>query len=158
MYQIKVNNNQTTHTIDPKQIDWDLLEIKDGVFHIIKEQNSYTVVVLDADYESKTFKIRIGSTVYDLELKDQFDLLAERLGLSTANAKKSNVIKAPMPGLVLDILVEEGAEVKKGDSILILEAMKMENVIKASGDGLIAEIKVEKGMAVEKNQVLVGLG
>ncbi|MCH2043115.1 MAG: acetyl-CoA carboxylase biotin carboxyl carrier protein subunit [Saprospiraceae bacterium] len=157
MYQIKVNN-QTTYNIDPKQINWDILGIKEGVFHIIKDQNSYTAVVLDVDYETKQFKIRVGSSVYDLELKDQFDLLAERLGLSTANAKKSNAIKAPMPGLVLDILVEEGAEVKKGDSILILEAMKMENVIKAAADGIIGAIKVEKGTAVEKNQVLVSLG
>ena len=70
-------------------------------------------------------------------------------------AAKVNEIKAPMPGLVLDIRVAEGDEVKKGDSILVLEAMKMENIIKSPTDGIIKKINVKKGIAVEKNQVLI---
>ena len=68
---------------------------------------------------------------------------------------KLNEIKAPMPGLVVRITVEEGAEVKKGDSLLVLEAMKMENVIKAPGDAVVGKIKVNAGQAVEKNQLLI---
>lgn len=64
-------------------------------------------------------------------------------------------IKAPMPGLILDILVKPGQELVKGDAILILEAMKMENVIKAEGNGVVKEVLLEKGAAVEKNQVII---
>jgi biotin carboxyl carrier protein len=68
---------------------------------------------------------------------------------------KVNEIKAPMPGLVLDIIAEVGQEVNEGDNILILEAMKMENNIKSPTTGVIKEIKCEKGAAVEKNEVLI---
>jgi len=64
-------------------------------------------------------------------------------------------VKAPMPGLVLDILVEPGQSVQKGDNLLILEAMKMENIIKASGSGVVKNIPVHKKDAVEKNQLLI---
>jgi biotin carboxyl carrier protein len=71
------------------------------------------------------------------------------------NASKVNEIKAPMPGLVLDVRVSEGEAVKKGDAIIVLEAMKMENIIKSPTDGIIKKISVKKGVAVEKNQVLI---
>jgi biotin carboxyl carrier protein len=84
--------------------------------------------------------------------------LLKSLGFDDLNAKKVNEIKAPMPGLVLDVRVSEGDTVKKGDAILVLEAMKMENIIKSPTDGIIKKINVKKGVAVEKNQVLINFG
>ncbi|MCL4145650.1 UNVERIFIED_CONTAM: hypothetical protein GTU68_019273 [Idotea baltica] len=60
-----------------------------------------------------------------------------------------------MPGLILDILVEVGQTIQKGDQLMILEAMKMENVLKAPGEGSISSIEVSQGDSVEKNQVLI---
>ena len=60
-----------------------------------------------------------------------------------------------MPGLILEIKVQPGQEVKKGDPIMILEAMKMENILKSPGDGVVREIKVAVKQNVEKNQVLI---
>lgn len=60
-----------------------------------------------------------------------------------------------MPGMVLNILVTEGQEVKKGDALIILEAMKMENILKSPTDGTIKKIAITKGFAVEKNQLLI---
>ena len=60
-----------------------------------------------------------------------------------------------MPGLVLDILVEPGQTIHKGEAVLILEAMKMENIIKSPVDGTIKSIGINKGNAVEKNEILV---
>jgi biotin carboxyl carrier protein len=60
-----------------------------------------------------------------------------------------------MPGLVLSILVKEGDEVKKGDNLLVLEAMKMENIIKSPADVTIKFIKIKPSDKVEKNQVLI---
>jgi biotin carboxyl carrier protein len=77
------------------------------------------------------------------------------LGLDNIAAKKINDIKAPMPGMVLNILVGEGQQVKKGDSLLVLEAMKMENVLKSPTDGMIKKVVAIKGTAVEKNQLLI---
>ncbi len=79
------------------------------------------------------------------------------MGIDITAGKKVNYIKAPMPGLVLNVAVAEGQAIKKGDPILVLEAMKMENVIKAPADGAIRKISVNKGDKVEKNQVMVSL-
>jgi biotin carboxyl carrier protein len=62
-----------------------------------------------------------------------------------------------MPGLVLNVMVEEGQKIKKGDAILVLEAMKMENILKATSEGEVKKILVKKGDKIEKNQVLVSL-
>ena len=71
-------------------------------------------------------------------------------------AKKGSAeLRAPMPGLLLNVLVSEGDTVKKGDVIFILEAMKMENALKAMQDGIVKEICVKKGQTVEKNQLLI---
>ena len=77
------------------------------------------------------------------------------MGLDNLAVKKVNDVKAPMPGMVLNILVKEGDEVKKGDALIILEAMKMENILKSPSDGHIKKIAINKGVAVEKNQILI---
>lgn len=155
MYKVTVNEQD--YELDPKLFNWDVVEVRDGYFHILHDHKSYTAVVLSADFKAKTFEIRINSHVFELSAKDRFDLLAEQLGFSDMRSSKVNEIKAPMPGLVLEVLAEAGQEVQKGESVLILEAMKMENVIKAGGDGVIKAIRVEKGQAVEKNQVMIEL-
>jgi biotin carboxyl carrier protein len=66
-----------------------------------------------------------------------------------------NEIKAPMPGLILKVLVGAGDTVAKGDNLLVVEAMKMENIIKAPGDGVVSAILTQAGDKVEKNQVLI---
>jgi biotin carboxyl carrier protein len=81
--------------------------------------------------------------------------LLHSLGLDSLASKKVNDIKAPMPGMVLNILVTEGQEVKKGDGLIVLEAMKMENILKSPTDGVIKKIAITKGVAVEKNQLLI---
>ena len=60
-----------------------------------------------------------------------------------------------MPGLVLSIMVEPGDSVKKGEGVMVLEAMKMENIIRTPADGIVKSIDVKKSDAVEKNQVLI---
>ncbi|MFT5646216.1 MAG: biotin carboxyl carrier protein [Aureispira sp.] len=155
MYESNVNENYKL-MVDPNNLNWDLLEIKDGKFHILQDNQSFNATVLEADYETKTFSIKINKNVYTVNLKDKFDLLVEKLGFFNMTVQKVNNIKAPMPGLVLDVLVQVGDVVAKGDSVLILEAMKMENVIKAEGDAVVKNIEITKGTPVEKNQILVG--
>lgn len=154
MYESNVNENYKL-MVDPNNLDWDLLEIKDGKFHILQDNQSFNATILEANYETKTFSIKINKNVYTVNLKDKFDLLVEKLGFANMTVQKVNNIKAPMPGLVLDILVQAGDIVVKGESVLILEAMKMENVIKAEGDAVVKSIEIAKGTPVEKNQILV---
>jgi biotin carboxyl carrier protein len=101
--------------------------------------------------------LRINGKDFDVQLRDRYDDLLHELGLDTITAAKISDLKAPMPGLVVDILVQENSVVKKGDTLVILEAMKMENSLKATADTIVKKVLVKKGQAVEKNEVLVQL-
>jgi biotin carboxyl carrier protein len=142
-------------TIDGKAFEWDVLEVKEGSFHILRDSKSYLLEVIKADHNEKAFTVSVNGNKYQLSVKDKFDELLKSLGMDSMKSSKVNEIKAPMPGLVLDIRVSEGDEVKKGDAILVLEAMKMENILKSPSDGKVKKINVKKGQAVEKNQVMI---
>ena len=75
----------------------------------------------------------------------------------TATTTSGTTITSPMPGTILDVKVNVGDKVKFGQTLAILEAMKMENDIPATADGEVAEIKVKKGDAVETDSVLIVL-
>ena len=142
-------------TIDDKEIELDIIENSKGSFHAIRENKSYSIEVVNADFNKKEFEIRVNQQIYVLSAKDQFDELLEKLGMDTLSSGAVEDLYAPMPGLVLEILVKPGEEVKKGDSLLVLEAMKMENNIKSPADGVVKSIEIEKGQAVEKGQDLI---
>lgn len=165
MYQIKVDNTNEYQIelekaglkLNGEIVEWDMSKVHDGTFHIIRNGRSFNVQVVKADREAKAFVIRVNGNDHVVSAKDRFDLLLGKLGMTNLASAQVKDIKAPMPGLVLQIIAEPGKEVKKGDQVLILEAMKMENVLKAPGDGVVKAIKVKQGDAVEKNQVLVEL-
>ncbi|MEI6816755.1 MAG: biotin/lipoyl-containing protein [Bacteroidota bacterium] len=165
-YKVKINDADLEHqvsfddvaktiTMDDKKSEWDVVVIKPGIFHIIKDSKSYNAEVMEADYSTKSFLIRINGNNYSVVVKDRFDGLLHDLGMDVLASNKKEDLKAPMPGLVLDVRVSEGQQIGKNDAILVLEAMKMENILKAASDGIIKKILVKKGDKVEKNQVLV---
>lgn len=142
--------------VNNQPFEWDLVKIADGYFHIVHGNKSYKAELVKADAAAKTFQIKVNGTIYPVSIKDKFDLLLEKMGMNNNTAGKVNVIKAPMPGLIIDLKVKAGDAVKTGDALLILEAMKMENIIKSPGDGTVKTVHVKKGDSVEKNQVLIG--
>ena len=163
MYKIKVNN---THDFkfEKKDNDWllndaaisfDMIENTKTSFHILKDNRSYNAEIVNHNAAEKTMQIKINQTIYSVSVKDKYDELLHQLGLDKIMVNKLSNIKAPMPGMVLNILVTDGAEVKKGDALIVLEAMKMENILKAPADAKVKSIAVKKGMAVEKGQVLI---
>jgi len=162
MYKASVNkknfeiiNREQQLSIDGSPLDWDIVKISDGHFHILVKNKSYRAEVVKADAATKTFVLKINGKVYSVELKDKFDLLLEKMGMNNGAAGKANNVKAPMPGLIVDLHVKEGDSVNPGDALLILEAMKMENLIKASAQSVVKSVRVKKGDSVEKNQVLI---
>ncbi len=142
-------------SINGTPLEWDILEVRNNIFHILFQNRSYNAEVLEADYQTKSFLLKINRNQYLVNVKDRFDILLEQLGMANAGSAKVNDLKAPMPGLIVSIQVQVGDSIKKGDSLLILEAMKMENVLKATGEGKIKSIKVNPRQNVEKNQVLI---
>jgi biotin carboxyl carrier protein len=141
--------------VDGEHLPADWTEIRPGVFHVLHGTRSLTVEVRAADYVTKTFTLRVNGTEYAVQLKDRFDQLLDQLGLAGAAAARLEALKAPMPGLIVSVAVEPGQAVKKGDTLLILEAMKMENVLKAATDAVVKAVRVEARQNVEKGQVLI---
>lgn len=141
-------------SVNKKSFDLNIVDTATGI-HVLKDGKGYNVDVIEVDAKKKTVVLRINHKRYVLEVKDQYDLLLDQLGMTAVENGKVSEIKAPMPGLVLDILVSEGETVKTDQPLLILEAMKMENVIKSPGDGLVKKIEVNKKDSVEKNQLLI---
>jgi biotin carboxyl carrier protein len=154
-FTITLEKEGAEGTINGVDFNWDLLKVAQNRFHILHQNVSYLVTIEKRDTDAKTVTLKVNGKRVVVSTKNKMDLLLESMGLDQVKNKKINEIKAPMPGLVLRSIVAVGDTVAKGDSLLVLEAMKMENVIKSPGDGTIARILVEKGQAVEKNQVLL---
>jgi biotin carboxyl carrier protein len=153
--QFELNPTKNGFEVNGEPISLDMAPLGNGQYHVLLGHKSYRAEVVDIDVDAKTFVIKVNNHLHTVNLKDKRDLLMEKMGITAANNEKLNVIKAPMPGLIIDLKVQAGDIVKAGDPILILEAMKMENVIKSPGDGEIKSINIQRGDRVEKNQVLI---
>lgn len=151
----KTDGTKVTGTLNDASFEADILKVREDVYSIIKDGRSYEVELVKHIPEDKKLVVKVNNTSYTLDIKDKYDDLLHSLGLDSLATKKVNEIKAPMPGMVLNILVSEGQEVKKGDALIVLEAMKMENILKSPTDGVIKKIAISKGVAVEKNQLLI---
>ncbi|MDB4286115.1 acetyl-CoA carboxylase biotin carboxyl carrier protein subunit [bacterium] len=138
-------------------VDPDIKKIGPNEWHILYNQKSYNVFLLKVDKSARTVTLSINEKKTVVKIKTQLDKLLQEMGLEGALEQKVDSINAPMPGLIKEINVKSGDEVKKGDPVLILEAMKMENVIKAPGDGVIADVHVKIQDSVEKNELMISL-
>ncbi len=131
----------------------DLVATDADTYHAIDGQKGYDIVLVSQ--QGKQISLKINGNIHHIDIRDEYDLLVDKMGLSNTNNQKLSSVKSPMPGLILDITVAVGQEIEDGDSLLILEAMKMENVLKSTGSGVIKSIEVSKGDTVEKNQILI---
>ena len=163
MLKAIVNDTEILEIVDDKgnillnnePFEWDLSKISEKDFHILKDNKSYNVEIVEANYAEKIFRLKVEDTIHTVNLKDRTDLLLEKMGMSSSKSTRLNNLKAPMPGLIYEMKAQVGDEVKKGDILLILVAMKMENAIKAAGDGKVKAIKVKTGETVEKNHIIM---
>ena len=140
-------------TLNGKPFEWCVSKISETLYHVIKDNRSFNVEVLP-EVDGKR-SIKVNGNIYETETIDKFDELLKSLGMEKGGAGKVNELKAPMPGLVIEIDVRPGDQLRKGDRVLVLEAMKMENVIKAPTEVTVASVEVEKGKTVDKNQVMI---
>lgn len=163
MITLKVNNgtafsvdfNKEEVSLNGQTVASDWVSIAPDKYHVIFNNQSYTLELLSKDETGKQLTMMVNGQKQVVSIEDQYDALLKQLGMDKMVASKVNEVKAPMPGLVLRILVEEGQSVKKGDALLVLEAMKMENIIKATGEGVIKKVTVQPKLAVDKNQVML---
>lgn len=154
-FKVAVNEEMEFRFTKEQLDNLDLTKNSNTDFHVLKDSKSYKAILQKSDFLNKSYSVKINSNTYEVNISNDLDLLIEEMGLSLAAAQVVNDIKAPMPGLILDVLVQEGDEVKEGDYLLVLEAMKMENTLTAPRDGVVKSVGVEKGQTVDKGQLLI---
>lgn len=155
MYKAKVNASYE-FDLNKEAVDQlDAVETSTNKYHILQNNSSVKANIVSSNFNKKIYSVKVNNNTYDVVLNDALDQQITALGFEIGASKKVNDIKAPMPGLILEINVKEAQEVKEDDPLLILEAMKMENVINSPRDGVIKSIKVSQGNTVEKNALLI---
>jgi len=121
----------------------------------LHKENKVEASLLTSDFGSRTYSIRLRGNIYTIKLQNELDQQIEEMGLSLGNKATTSMVDAPMPGLVLSVLVKEGDAVEEGDGLLVLEAMKMENKLVAPRNGVIKSVHVTANQTVEKGIVLI---
>lgn len=149
-FDVTVQDGQLV--VDGEPTDYTFEVLRDGYVSLIVDGQSVPVSIDGTGPD--TMRVTIDGRRTEVEIKDERDLLVEEFGLGEDQAAGGEV-RAPMPGLVLDLLVEEGDEVAAEDGLLVLEAMKMENELKAPSGGIVRAIHAASGDAVDKEALLI---
>jgi biotin carboxyl carrier protein len=154
-FKVKVNEELEYQLSSEDLSSLDALNTSPVSYHVLVGSKPFTAQIIKSDFHKKSYEVRINSNNYSITIEDKLDLLIEKMGFALSSARNISSIEAPMPGLILEISVQAGQEVKEDDPLLILEAMKMENVITSPRDGVIKSIQVSQGDAVDKDNLLI---
>ena len=152
-YTIEINRDDQI-TIDGVTHPIDLRAIDEATFSLLIDNTSLEALVEKSNGE---IEVLLHGRLYTATVEDE---RASRLTQSSGGLHAGSgevTIKSPMPGLIVAVAVSEGQAVKKGQTVVVLESMKMENELKAPRDGTIASIKVAPRQSVEQGQPLVVL-
>ncbi|MFD2908123.1 biotin/lipoyl-containing protein [Flavobacterium ardleyense] len=154
-YKLSVNNSNNFEFTESDLEKLDAVRVEKSKFHILNDSKPYQAEIISTDFIAKKYTVKVNNNTYEVAISNPLDELIKSMGIERGKTKVVNAIKAPMPGLILEISVEVGQTVKENDPLLILEAMKMENSFLSPRDGVIKSIAVVKGNAVDKGQLLI---
>ncbi len=151
----KLNVDETTGLIaneNQQHFEYDLVELKKGSYSLIFDGKSYLFYLEKVNGQYKLF---VEGEVIDATVQDEQNVLLEKFVKAHKSEPKEQLIKAPIPGLITKVFVQSGYQLKKDETILTLEAMKMENLIKAPCACVVEKVFVKAGQTVQQNQELV---
>lgn len=154
-YKVKVNKLVEFILTKEDITSTDIVKGSDQKYHILQNNQSVQAEIVQSDFNAKNYTVKVNNTNYQVNIQNELDELISEMGFTIGKVKIINSIKAPMPGLVLEVNVKVGDSIKEEDSLLILEAMKMENSITSPRDGVIKVIAIQKGDAVDKGELLI---
>jgi len=141
--------------VDEKILEIDLLEVSHGIYSLLMEGSSFNVEAIPGE-NPKKYTVNTFFQTFELEIVDA-QTRFQRSRNSGAGADTGNVIKVPMPGKVVDVLVREGEDVTAGQTLVIVSAMKMESEYKSGRDGKVSRLMVKPGDTVDSDQIMVVL-
>lgn len=126
--------------------------VDDGSWLLSLDGRSYRVHL---EARSTHVSLTVNGQAFDALVKSELDLLMEKYGMAEAGDAAAREVRAPMPGLVLRMMIEPGQHVEAGDGLVVLEAMKMENEIRAPRSGTVKSVHASEGTPVGKNALLI---
>jgi biotin carboxyl carrier protein len=132
-------------------------------FQSISGSSIYSVLLGQASYEALVearddcYEVLVQGTLYRVCVEDERIRRLAQAARGFAPPSGEIAIKAPMPGLIIDVPVQEGQAIAEGDVLVILESMKMENELRAPRSGVVRQVRVQTGDSVEQNQTLVAV-
>ncbi len=145
--EITVNGER--HGVDFQQL------AESGTLSLLIDNRSLEAIVEERE---DAWEVLLHGELYAVHVQDERAYRLAQARGKLSDASEAVVIRSPMPGLILDVLVEEGAHIGQGQTVVILESMKMENELRAGRDGVVTRVHVGKGDSVEKNQELIAIG
>ena len=154
-YKLSVNHSTPIELSESDLKNLDAVSIEKNQFHILKDNKPYHAEIISTDFIAKKYTVKVNNNTYEVAIANPLDSLIKDMGFEVGLAKQVNAIKAPMPGLILEISVAIGQAVKENDSLLILTAMKMENSFLSPREGVIKSIAVNVGDSVVKGDLLI---
>lgn len=153
-FLLDVNAGQFTFQLtDVDNITLNNIDVNNQI--ILDNNKSKLVSVKGMDHELKRYQIQIDGRIYHVQISDAVDQQILTMNLKSKRSNQLKELRAPMPGLVRQVNVQAGDQVDAGDSLFILEAMKMENLLKSPVNGKVSDVFVKPGESVEKNQILL---
>ena len=156
--QFTVTSEDSIFSFDHQDIDaLELFSIGNNRFHYIQNNECFELELIEINRKTKKVDILLNKEKFSFSISGPLELLIEKMGLNESFDNSQKELKAPMPSLILDILIKEGQTVSKNDDLIVLEAMKMENILKSDGEGVVKSIHVSKGDSVDKHQILLEL-
>lgn len=157
IFHITVNNRQEFDVSSGEAEELDMVQISENNYHLLYRNKSYSIHVEEINEDIPSVSLKINGKQFELEIETPLIRKIQELGLAEEDLGFGEEVRAPMPGKVISVLVQEDEEVEPGQDLLILEAMKMENVIKSSSAGIVQSIQVKEGDAVDKNALLLNI-
>ena len=136
-----------------KEVDIKLHEDPKGFSYIVWKNKKYMLDIIEK--KQNRYTVMVNGVWHSFTVETPVSLKRKRYLAQQADASSAVSIEAPMPGKIIDIMVEEGSEVKEGEPIVILEAMKMQNEINSHISGIVKTVSVKKNEIVMKDDVLI---
>ena len=154
-YKINVNDAFYFDFENENISQLDAVSVATNKFHVLDQNLSYKAEIVFSDFNQKKYTVKVNNNTYHVAISNPLDTLIKEMGFAVGKTKQVHIIKAPMPGLILEINVIIGQTVKENDSLLILTAMKMENSFLSPREGIIKNIAISVGDSVVKGDLLI---
>lgn len=151
--ELRILSEDNRIVADSDELEFDIH--RSGEDRYLIKLGSSTYKVDEVQVEGEKVSFRYNGVPITAEVRNEQELLLEQLGMKREEVVSEEVLKAPMPGRILQLQVKQGQTVKKGQPVVTLEAMKMENQIKAPIDGRVKKIFINQNQNVEKNDDLM---